>query len=76
MFSCKASVITILGNVPISITVKAQKLQDHVVLLQSKEKYDVHIESQLQPVEGFGPYFKLIPASGQVKELQTIIRDR
>ncbi|KAK4299640.1 hypothetical protein Pmani_028099 [Petrolisthes manimaculis] len=43
---------------------------------QSKEKYDVHIESQLQPVEGFGPYFKLIPASGQVKELQTIIRDR
>ncbi|KAG0726149.1 Uracil phosphoribosyltransferase [Chionoecetes opilio] len=34
------------------------------------------LESHLQPVEGFGPYFKLIPSSGQLKELQTIIRDR
>ncbi|XP_050736416.1 uracil phosphoribosyltransferase homolog isoform X1 [Eriocheir sinensis] len=42
----------------------------------SQQEYDLGVESQLQPVEGFGPYFKLIPASGQVKELQTIIRDR
>lgn len=30
----------------------------------------------LQPVENFGPYFRLIPMNGQVKELQTIIRDK
>lgn len=44
--------------------------------LQDVDKTNFCIESQLQPVECFGPYFKLIPCSGQVKELQTIIRDK
>ncbi|KAK8731930.1 hypothetical protein OTU49_007333 [Cherax quadricarinatus] len=43
---------------------------------QNVDESDSCIESQLEPVECFGPYFRLIPCSGQVKELQTIIRDR
>ncbi|XP_063605062.1 uracil phosphoribosyltransferase homolog isoform X1 [Penaeus indicus] len=43
---------------------------------QSFEKHELNIEAPLQPTECFGPFFRLIPSSGQVKELQTIIRDK
>ncbi|XP_037778214.1 uracil phosphoribosyltransferase homolog isoform X2 [Penaeus monodon] len=41
-----------------------------------KHKSTCQDQQNSQPTECFGPFFRLIPSSGQVKELQTIIRDK